>query len=476
MKKTITFDDGSVLVGSGSTFTITQENKGEVDIFDMPSQYIWVKDINYNNFRNNYNNTGIYAFQDGDKQKSVAVRILTPDKITDVKCEVIGNWKVGDYALYWTDANNEKHYEFYFEDTGIYLEDEKQVKDIFIIRDNVTITGIISTTLQTIDFNNKECTLYCDFSDQKNLTSFLNNKNVELNANYLFKNCSKLTTITDLQSIFSNKYLNSTFEGCTSLVIDLSTTTCTPRQASKLFYQCNAMQEYDLTNWDTTQCVYADNMFGDFYSNSNAVKIKFGPKCTFENCKYFTRMFCGMPKLTDCDISMFNFGKAVQLDDFFFNTKNVINPNNDYSTLGEDIVSIGCPYPGNLETDIIFNIKGENINELSGINTDHTGILTMPSDMKSLRYVQALWNSNSKNIEKIIWKNFGISKNFTKVRIDWLPTSEDNIQAFREIFSGSFDRKAAGYSICTVSLIAEQKALLTADEITAFENKGYKIA
>lgn len=96
--------------------------------------------------------------------------------------------------------------------------------------------------------------------------------------------------------------------------------------------------------------------------------------------------------------------------------------------------------------------------------------------MKSLRYVQALWNSNSKNIEKIIWKNFGISKNFTKVRIDWLPTSEDNIQAFREIFSGSFDRKAAGYSICTVSLIAEQKALLTADEITAFENKGYKIA
>ena len=54
--------------------------------------------------------------------------------------------------------------------------------------------------------------------------------------------------------------------------------------------------------------------------------------------------------------------------------------------------------------------------------------------------------------------------------------SDENLQAFKNLFINAFDRKTAGYAVCTVSLAATQKALLTAEEITAFENKGYKIA
>ena len=35
MKKTLKFDDGSILVGSSSTFTVTQEDQGDIDIFDI---------------------------------------------------------------------------------------------------------------------------------------------------------------------------------------------------------------------------------------------------------------------------------------------------------------------------------------------------------------------------------------------------------------------------------------------------------
>ena len=222
-----------------------------------------------------------------------------------------------------------------------------------------------------------------------------------------------------------------------------------------------------------TQCKNAGYMFGDFYQKSLATRIKFGPKCTFENCFYFTRMFVGMPKLTDCDISMFNFGKAENMDGFFVFSNNITNINNDYSTLSNSIKEIGNIFPDAYNApNVIFSILGDNIQYMNNIENNSTIKIVMPSKLTNMLANQLSVGASETDI--IIWKNFGASKAVKEVNISCTPKSEEGIQAFKEIFSGAFDRKAAGYPVQTVnSYIYTGGAQLTEEEITAFENKGY---
>ena len=60
MKKTLKFDDGSILVGSSSTFTVTQEDQGKIDIFDMPSKYIWISNRDTLDGADDYQGDTIY--------------------------------------------------------------------------------------------------------------------------------------------------------------------------------------------------------------------------------------------------------------------------------------------------------------------------------------------------------------------------------------------------------------------------------
>lgn len=106
----------------------------------------------------------------------------------------------------------------------------------------------------------------------------------------------------------------------------------------------------------------------------------------------------------------------------------------------------------------------------------------MPDDnatiLKDVKYKYSI--SFAKSLEYLVWNNIG-NKDYQKLfdfsSLTKLGTgSDENLQAFKNLFINAFDRKTAGYEVCTVSLAGTQKALLTAEEITAFENKGYKIA
>ncbi len=98
--------------------------------------------------------------------------------------------------------------------------------------------------------------------------------------------------------------------------------------------------------------------------------------------------------------------------------------------------------------------------------------------MTDTTYSTAL--SKATSLEYLVWDNIGNKENQTAFNFTAntkLGTgSDENLQAFKNLFINAFDRKTAGYAVCTVSLADTQKALLTTEEITAFENKGYKIA
>ena len=125
MKKTLKFDDGSVLIGSSSTFTVTQEDQGKLDIFDMPSKYIWLssRDI-LDGYDDYYGDIyiGIYLIA-GSKRYKLTVQDLQPFKYENIKCNVIERTDTEDATAVATLLDGTKKYNFgdisYWDEEGI---------------------------------------------------------------------------------------------------------------------------------------------------------------------------------------------------------------------------------------------------------------------------------------------------------------------------------------------------------------------
>lgn len=139
-------------------------------------------------------------------------------------------------------------------------------------------------------------------------------------------------------------------------------------------------------------------------------------------------------------------------------------------------------YKSGIADDIVFTDSSNNIMYFYKLCSSYTKKLVFPADkplkMTETDYGTALNNATS--LEYLKWDNIGNKEKqtvFDFTKNTKLGTgSDENLQAFKNLFINAFDRKTAGYAVCTVSLADTQKALLTAEEITAFENKGYKIA
>lgn len=139
-------------------------------------------------------------------------------------------------------------------------------------------------------------------------------------------------------------------------------------------------------------------------------------------------------------------------------------------------------YGSGITDDIVFTDFTNHIMYFYDLCSSYTKKLKFPADkplkMTDTNYRTALNNATS--LEYLVWDNIGNKENQTAFNFTAntkLGTgSDENLQAFKNLFINAFDRKTAGYAVCTVSLADTQKALLTVEEITAFENKGYKIA
>ena len=131
--------------------------------------------------------------------------------------------------------------------------------------------------------------------------------------------------------------------------------------------------------------------------------------------------------------------------------------------------------------DIILPDTASNLQYINLMCSSYTRRVKMPNSVtKLVKNNNERAFTNATSLEYLEWDNFGATPDITEFNFTAntkLGTgSEENLQAFKNIFINAFDRKTAGYAVCTVSLADTQKALLTAEEITAFENKGYKIA
>lgn len=471
MKKTLKFDDGSVLIGSGSTFTVTQEDQSEVDIFDMPSKYIWISSRGILDGYDDREGNTYYGItvDSGVKRYTLTVQDLQPFKYENIKCKVIEKTNTDDAVLKLTNTDGSISYSFY-----PYCRRNLQVQKIEALQE-----------LDTVDID--DCNSLTDVSLIGNMTGKM-----------IIRNCSKLTKITcdrpvkpNSISITNNPELLSVpefksgvynnmkaaFKKCPKLDIDTS--------VFQLSGDCSeAFRETGIHNLVINDTGITSIKLIAFRSSfdSNQPLQTVTINGTLENCTNFNQAFSGNTQLNKCDMSGVNLHLATDLSYMFYMNSQLTTVNINFSTISKGIQDISNMFVGSGITDDIILSSILIFPQYAFCCSSYTKKFVFYNhplkEVKDPNYSIAF--SNATNLEYLGFPLLGrldyqTAFNFT-ANTKLGTGSEENLQAFKKLFTDAFDRKTAGYAVCTVSLAAAQKALLTTEEITAFENKGYKIA
>lgn len=472
MKKTLKFDDGSVLVGSSSTFTVTQENYGKLDIFDMPSKYIWISLRGILDGYDDREGNTYYGItvESGAKRYKLTVQDLQPFKYENIKCKVIEKTSTEDATAVVTLLDGTKQYEFGYisyknNDKIVKIDSIKSDQRIIVAQKLANLTEVNlkgNVTIINIFDNPKLTKITCD---QVINPSVINMKNNPL-----------LTTVPQFQSgVYNN--MKDAFRDCLKLDIDTS--------VFRLYGDCSsAFRNTNIHNLVINDAgitnIEAIAMRSTSYTNQPLQTVTING--TLQKCTNFHLAFAGNKELNKCDMSGVNFASATDISYMFSFDTNLTTVNINYKTFNLILENVESMFLGSgITDDIIFNTKTK-MYKFYQLCSSYTKRLNFVRDetirMKDSNYSIVL--SNATSLEYLVWDNIGNKEyqtafNFT-ANTKLGTGSEENLQAFKNIFINAFDRKTAGYAVCTVSLADAQKALLTAEEITAFENKGYKIA
>ena len=468
MKKTLKFDDGSILVGSSSTFTVTQEDQGDIDIFDMPSKYIWISSRDTLEGAEDYYGDiyiGIYL-NAGSKRYILTVQDLQPFKYENIKCKVIERTETQDATAVTTLSDGTKNYIF--------------DNDLYISYSNDIVTIDCVQPIQRV--NLEELTKLTEVNLKGNINSIKILKNPKLTKitcdqaiNPSIINLSNNQLLVQIPEFIHNfqQPLQGAFAGDNSLDIDISN--------FLLKGKCsNAFESTGITNAQIKNG--ATNLSKLFYTLAGS-KLKTAVLVTsLGNCENFSGMFKYQSNLTECDFSKCKFSKCKSMANMFDGCSSLKSTKMNLSSLTNACTEIQFLYSESaIADDIILPDTASNLQYINLMCSSYTRRVKMPNSVtKLVKNNNERAFANATSLEYLEWDSFGATPNITE--FDFTANtklgtgSEENLQAFKNLFINAFDRKTAGYAVCTVSLAAVQKALLTAEEITAFENKGYKIA
>lgn len=468
MKKTLKFDDGSVLVGSSSTFTVTQEDQGKIDIFDMPSKYIWLSSrdiLDGQDYREGNTYYGIFI-EIGSKRYTLTVEDLQPFKYENIKCKVIERTETEDATAVATLLDGTKKYTF---DNSLYIRYRNDIVKIDCVQpiQRVNLEGLTKLTevnlkgdINSIEIlkNPKLTKITCDQAINPSIINLSNNP--------------LLVQIPEFINNFQQP-IQGAFANDKSLDIDIS----------NFILKGNCSNAFESTGITNAQIKNgATNLSKLFYALASH-KLKTAVLVTsLGNCEDFSGMFQYQSNLTECDFSKCKFSKCKRMTNMFNGCSSLKSTKMNLSSLTNACTQIQFLYSESaIADDIILPDTASNLQYINLMCSSYTRRVKMPNSVtKLVKNNNERAFANATSLEYLEWDNFGATPNITE--FDFTANtklgtgSEENLQAFKNLFTNAFDRKTAGYAVCTVSLAAAQKALLTAEEITAFENKGYKIA
>jgi len=140
----------------------------------------------------------------------------------------------------------------------------------------------------------------------------------------MFNGCNELLEL-DVSNFDVSRCENFhwTFGSCSKLkVIDVSNwNTASATVMTGFFGGCNSVEELDLSNFNTKN-VNTETTSTSFYMFNQCYKLKkitFGSNCTFEKLQTMKSMFSGCYELEELDLSYFNPTAVVNADNMFSN-------------------------------------------------------------------------------------------------------------------------------------------------------------
>ena len=296
----------------------------------------------------------------------------------------------------------------------------------------------------------------------------INTSNVT-NMSYMFQSCYNLTSL-DLSSFDTSNVTNMSYmfgfcSGFTSL--DLSSfDTSNVTNMGDMFSYCRNLTSLDLTSWNTSNVTNMNYMFGNC-SGLTSLDLSSFDTSNVTNMSY---MFYGCSGLTSLDLSSFDTSNVTTMSYMFGNCYNLTS----LDLSGWDTSNVTTMSNMFYNCYKLSRIDGSI--DWSKISSYPSSFITSNSSNKyPLRYMTI------KNIGKT-----GTTFNFNNTHLqNWgdesdtttYPLSVGARQSLVDsLLTYSYDRAANGLSNATIQLHSKVKARLTADEITAIQNKGYTIS
>ncbi|MBR1787604.1 MAG: BspA family leucine-rich repeat surface protein [Bacteroidaceae bacterium] len=142
----------------------------------------------------------------------------------------------------------------------------------------------------------------------------------------MFKNCSKLRTVTGIQYLNTDKMycLYGMFYGCSSLTtLDVSKfNTSSAGQMTYMFNGCSNLKNLDVSNWNTSNATQMNSMF---YGCSSLTTLATGNWNTGK-VTTMSGMFQGCSNLATLDVSKWDTGKVTSMSYMFYNCSKLNNP------------------------------------------------------------------------------------------------------------------------------------------------------
>lgn len=277
---------------------------------------------------------------------------------------------------------------------------------------------------------------------------------------YVHRSFPKLLIFPDID--FKHKDINGAglFEGTKALSIHLKNINFTG-DLNNLFSQCTNLVDFTFSGLTIDSNVTSAS--GCFYGCSlTAVPDLFNGAQT--GLTDLSWMFQGCTNMTTIDLSSWKFGQVTNMSQMFTNCSN---------TITIDISGIDTSQMTSISNmEDIFNycynlVRIRGAIDLIGMNL---------TDLPSLGYgVNSLTTITYKNLGRnpeATSLDFYIDDNYAH----WGLGDEESKQSFIDsVLTYSYDRAANGLPTLELMMRPEQKALLTEEQITAIQAKGYTI-
>ena len=281
-----------------------------------------------------------------------------------------------------------------------------------------------------------------------------------ININYLNSSFPKLLIFPDID--FKHKDINgeSLFNSTKVISIHLKNINFTG-SLNNLFYECDSLS--DLTgsgltiNSDVTS---ASKCFYNCHLLTAVPDLFNGAQTGLTDLDY---MFYGCKNMTTIDLSSWKFGQVTSMKNMFRDCPNTmtiditgIDTSKMTSTSNMSFIFYGC-----------YNlVKIRGAIDLIGMN---------PTALPKLGYGVDV-------LTTITYKNLGSNSTIASINLysdnytQWGLGDEEAKQSFIDsVLTYSYDRAANGLPTLELQMRPEQKALLTEEQITAIQAKGYTI-